>query len=231
MNYLVNAETVEQLVPPGLTLQKIGPDQRYALFSVLTYSHGNFGPRFFGPLRKFCPSPVQSNWRIHVTDPSGAQGIYFVSTAVSDTLLALVARWLSDGVPMHVLGKGAVSINEVLDLRLEPGRGSAPHLEATLRPSKMPTLSGIWNQAFVDYEHFLAYCVPKDRAMSSQRWYERTTKQEINLNIALSDCMPLEGSVHSRTINELLGEAIAPICLRVPTVNFVFDRVERNPWN
>lgn len=230
INYLVDAKTVEQFVPPGLTLRKIGPTCGYALFSVLTYTHGNFGPRCFGPLRKFCPSPVQSNWRIHVTDSSGAQGIYFISTAIDDTLLALAARWLSDGVPMHVLKNGAIRVNEGVDLRLEPGRGSAPHLEATLRASKVPALSGLWTEAFEDYEQLLAYCVPQDRAMSSQPWYERTTRQEINLNIPLSDCMPLEGSVYSRTINELLGEALLPICFRVPTVNFVFEKVERSSW-
>lgn len=232
INYLVDAESVESLVPPGLTLQKIGPEQRYALFSVLTYRHGSFGPRCFGPLRKFCPSPVQSNWRIHVIDSAGTPGIYFVSTTISDTMLGLVARWLSDGVPMHVMEQGSVACNEnAVRVRIDPGNGSAPQLEASLRHCTAPTLSGNWQECFQDFDQFLAYCVPQDRALSSQPWYERTTSQEINLNIAFSDCQPLEGEVQSRTISQLLGDGLlSTICFRVPSVSFVFDRVERVPW-
>src|SRR5262249_22034737 len=103
VNYLVDASRLEPLVPPYLELQRIGPGGKYALFTHLTYNHGHFGPRFLGPLRRLLPSPLQSNWRIHVRDPqTGVLGIYFVSTVTTNPLNALAARHLSEGVSMHI---------------------------------------------------------------------------------------------------------------------------------
>src|SRR5262249_8404586 len=65
VNYLVEADRLEPFVPLGLELQRLGRTGRYALFTHLTYRHGHFGPRLFGPLRRLLPSPVHSNWRIY----------------------------------------------------------------------------------------------------------------------------------------------------------------------
>src|SRR5689334_22130908 len=102
-NYLVPAAKVASLVPQGLTLQRIGRDGGYALLSILTYRHGHFGPRIAGPLRRLFPSPIQSNWRLYVSDPqTGQRGVYFLTNAVSGLPQALGARFLSEGMPMHV---------------------------------------------------------------------------------------------------------------------------------
>ncbi len=66
VNYLVDAQQLLPLVPSGLELQRLGPGGRWALFTLLTYRHGHFGPGLLGPLRQLLPSPVQSNWRIYV---------------------------------------------------------------------------------------------------------------------------------------------------------------------
>jgi hypothetical protein len=71
----------------------------------------------------------------------------------------------------------------------------------------------------------LAYCVPQDRAMSSQPWYGRTTRQEIDLGIPLSACEPLVGEITSRTAQAIVGHAI-PFCFRVARVDFLFAREE-----
>lgn len=102
INYLVDAEKLQALVPDGLELQRLGPKKNFALFSILTYRHGHFGPKMIGGLRALMPSPVQSNWRIHVRNHEGVDGIYFVSTVVTNLAVALGGRILSDGVPMHV---------------------------------------------------------------------------------------------------------------------------------
>src|SRR5947208_16431434 len=103
INYLVEAERLAPLVQKPLELQRLGPDGRFAMFTFLTYRHGSFGPILFGPLRRFWPSPVQSNWRIHVIDPqTGKPGIQFLTTAITSTPHALATRLLSEGVPMHV---------------------------------------------------------------------------------------------------------------------------------
>jgi hypothetical protein len=229
INYLVDARLLEPLVPLGLELQRLGPDKSYGLFSVLTYRHGHFGPRILGRLRNFMPSPIQSNWRIHVRDRNGVEGIFFVATVVTSSIISLGGRLLADGVPMHISDGGAVTVNSdgTFDLKLIAGTGSAPDMVASLSACPKPVFQGEWLECFGDFDSFLSYCVPQDRAISGQPWYQQITKQEINLGIPLSSCQPLEGTVKSKTIEQLIGRGAQPICFRVPRVSFSLDKVDR----
>jgi len=226
INYLVPVERIAGLAPAYLELQRLGPGGRYALLTVLTYVHGNFGPRWLGPIRRLLPSPVQSNWRIHVCDPqTGVRGIFFFSTAISSPLHALAARWLSEGVAMHLPEQASVRANgdSAHLVQIDPGAGSAPDVHAELRSAPGHDLTGPWRDCFRDWRDFLAFCVPQDRAMSSQTWYQRVTRQEINLGISPDDCEPLAGTVTSRALSALIGDA-QPICFRVARVFFRLDR-------
>jgi hypothetical protein len=228
VNYLTDAERLEPFVPAGLELQRLGRGGRYALFTHLTYRHGHFGPRLFGPLRRLLPSPVHSNWRIYVHDPqSGLPGIYFVTNAINSTPHALAARLLSEGMPMHALRRAAVQVGEGRSCRvlLDPGAGSAPDMEAELRPGNAALPGPPWSECFESYRALLAYCVPQDRAFSSQPWYGRITRQEIRLGIPLERCEPLDGEVRSRAAAVFVGEA-EPLCFRVAQVAFCFEREE-----
>jgi hypothetical protein len=228
INYLVPASRLEPLVPPGLDLQRLGPDGAYALFTALTYRHGGFGPRLLGPLRRMLPSPLQSNWRIHVVDPSsGLRGVYFVTTAIDNTLYALGARTLSDGMPMHLV-KGRVAWREDggIDLLLDPGAGSGPDLDARLHPISEPELSPPWSLCFTGWRDFLAYTVPQDRMLTSHGWQDYYSRLEIRLDIPLEICEPLGGEVRSRAAHAIAGNA-EPLCFRVPRVAFRFDKEER----
>jgi hypothetical protein len=232
VNYLIPADVAEAMVPRGLELQRLGPQRKHALFSFLTYQHGHFGFAFMGPLRRLMPSPVQTNWRIHVMDPqTGRRGIYFFTNAVTHLAPSLGARMLTEGMPMHVLSRGEVTRNEDGELRvvLEPGDGSAPDATLTLRPrTAAPVLRGVWAECFDDFRDFLAYCVPQDRAMDSQPLKRRVSRQEIDLGIPLDVCEPLEGSVHSRAAEAVAGDA-EPLCFRVPEVAFSFAREAHDP--
>jgi hypothetical protein len=228
VNYLVEADQLEPFVPAGLELQRIGRGSRYALFTHLTYRHGHFGPRILGPLRRVLPSPVHSNWRIYVHDPNtGMRGIYFVTNAINSTLHALAARLLSEGMPMHVLRQAEMRVgaDRVCRVRLDPGAGSGPDLEAVLHPGDALLPGPPWCECFDSYQTMLAYCVPQDRAFSSQSWYGRITRQEITLRIPLESCEPLAGDVHSRAVRAFVGEA-QPLCFRVGRVAFCFEREE-----
>jgi hypothetical protein len=230
VSYIVEAERLLPLVPSGLALDRIGPEGRFAVFTLLTYRHGHFGPRLLGPARGLLPSPVQSNWRIHVRHPgSGRVGITFVTNAVSSTAYALGARLLCEGLPMHVPRKAelARTAGGAITVRLDPGRGSAPDLEARLLPTEPPA-DGPWQSAFATWHDFLAYVVPQDRALSSQPWRGRVTSQEIDLGIPLRACQALAGEVRSRRARELAGDA-EPIAFLVPRVTFLFDREDHLP--
>ena len=107
VNYLVPAEQLLAFVPEGLTLQRLGPGERWSMFTFLTYRHGHFGPALLGPLRRLFSSPVQSNWRTYVRDDrTGKAGIYFVTNAVTTVLHSLGARLMAEGMPMHLLQAG-----------------------------------------------------------------------------------------------------------------------------
>jgi hypothetical protein len=228
VNYLLPAERLQPLVPDGLELQVVGG--RWAVFSHLTFRHGSFGPRLLGPGRRFCPSPVQSNWRIHVRDPRrGTLGVSFVTTAVADTTLALLCRLGSEGLPMHVPAHGAVRRDPdgTLHLLIDPGRGTAPDLEATLHPVAGPAWRSPWSEVWPTFRDMLAYVVPQDRVLSTQPWHGWVSRHEIQLGIPLDACEPLEGEVRSRAAAAIVGDA-TPVCFRVPQVAFRFDAEERD---
>ena len=170
-------------------------------------------------------------WRIHVTDPrTGARGIFFVTNAITNTFQALGARLLTEGMPMHVLRAGEVrrAADGTLTVQLDPGKGSAPDAEATLTPAREPVLDGSWKACFPTFRDFLAYCVPQDRALSTQPSAGTVTRQEIDLGIPLDACEPLAGQVRSRSARAIAGDA-EPLCFRVPKVSFRFEVEEKDP--
>ena len=230
VNYLVEARLLENCVPFGMELQRLGPDHRYALFTFLTYRHGHFGPALLGPLRRLLPSPVHSNWRTYVRDPrTGRIGIYFVTNAIAGTVHALGGRLLSEGMPMHALARGEVTANLAggFTVHCDPGGGSGVQVEGRFKPGAA-SLPQPFTDCWDSYHAFLAYTVRQDRAFSSQPWYGRITRQEIELGIPLEDCEPLDGEVVSRNAKAYVGEA-SPVCFRVARVAFRFDREEHDP--
>ena len=232
VNYLVVAARLEPLVPPGLELQRIGPEKRHALFTFLSFRHGHFGPRLLGPLRALLPSPIQTNWRIHVRDPRrGREGIFFVTSAIANTLNVVGARLMAEGMPMHVFASAELrSESGSFVLKLDPGCGSAPDAEAKLRPAAPGAASGPWSAAFGSWKEMLTYAVPQDRALSTQPWRGRITRQEIRLDIPVESCEPLEGKVSSRAAAGYVGDA-EPFCFRVASVKFRFDSEAYDPMD
>jgi hypothetical protein len=128
---------------------------------------------------------------------------------------------------MHALRRAAVRVGDDRTCRvlLDPGAGSAPDLEAQLHPGDAVLPGPPWSECFASYVALLTYCVPQDRAFSSQPWYGRITRQEIVLSIPLESCEPLTGAVRSRAAAELIGDA-EPLCFRVGRVAFCFEREE-----
>lgn len=232
VSYLVEAEKLTPYVPWGLELQRLGPSGEYALFSFLTYRHGHFGFRFLGPLRRLMPSPVQTNWRIHVRDPrTGIDGIYFITNAIDHAAPALGARLFTEGMPMHVFARSSIvrdPTNGRVVFELSPGGGTAPDAKGSLLPCEKPTFEGEWHACFESYEDFLAYTVPQNRAMSAQPWHHRVTRHEIELPIAIEKCEPLEGTVTSRTAESIVGDA-KPVCFRVAGLFFTFSEELHDP--
>ncbi|MGH7131717.1 MAG: hypothetical protein ACREJO_07225 [Phycisphaerales bacterium] len=224
INYLVDADTLQRIAPPALRIQRLGPDGRYAVFSFLTFRHGHFGPARFGRMRRLWPSPIQSNWRIHVVNPAtSTRGIHFLSTAITSLPHALVTRLLTDGVPMHLPASADLQrkTDGTLHLTLDPGTGSAPEASARLVPVPEPALPAPWSRCFNSWRAVLEYIVPQDRAMCIEPATGLVLRQEIMLNIPIDDCFPVAGDVTSPTAARFAGDA-RPLCFHVAAVGFHF---------
>ncbi len=225
LNYIVDAKRLMPLVPSTLALQRLGDGGRSAIFTVLIYRHGQFGARWLGPLRRFMPSPIQSNWRIYVTNPrTGAQGVCFTDSVIERIPHALAARLLTEGVPMHVPAKASLQRgdDDLFRMLLEPGGGTAPSLRAELRLTGSRELPDEWRACFENYEEMLAYLIPQNRAFAGQPWRGRIVRQEIDLPIPLSSVNPMAGAVESPAIQMIAGDAV-PLCFHVPAVAFRFN--------
>ena len=124
---------------------------------------------------------------------------------------------------MHVPRRAdlARDASGTVHLSIDPGDGTAPDVKATLQPSLEQSLPPHWAEYFVDFRGFLEYCVPQDRALSYQPWYDHVTRQEIELGIPLESCRRMEGRVESRAATAIAGDA-QPLCFYVPSVRFRF---------
>jgi hypothetical protein len=229
VNYVVDAAKLRALVPEGLELQTVGKDGQLGIFSFLTFRHGHLGPKMLGPLRRLLPSPIHSNWRVYVRDPrSGQAGVYFTSNAIDSSVHALGARMMCEGMPMHVFARANLEARGThYALRLDGGTGTAPDANADLALTERRS-DGPWSAAFGSFDEMLAYVVPQDRALSTQPWHDRVTRQEIRLGIALDACEPLEGPVTSRAARAIVGDA-EPFCFLVRRVPFRFDAERYDP--
>src|SRR5258706_16292184 len=133
------------------------------------------------------------------------------------------------GMPMHVLKSAEVDRRHdgaVIFLDLDAGAGSAPDGHALLwhapRPASLPEA---WRDVWPDYESFLAYCLPQDRAMSTDLARGHVARQEIHLGIPLDACVPLNGTVQSKAAQAVVADDApfaAPGGFYVPSVTFRF---------
>ncbi len=214
LNYLVPAERLARFVQAGLDLQRLGPD--HAVFTVLVYRHGHFGPSFFGPFRRLLPSPMQSNWRIYVSQPgTETQGVSFVTTTISNPFSALIGRIFAANLPMHV-----PAVSRFGDrIELDSGCGSSPDLRIDHLREAERELPPDWQGVFGNYESALEYLVPQDRALSSQPWLQQITQQEIQLGIRSDECQAQAVEVESDAIQTIVGD-VQPLCFKVAKVRF-----------
>ena len=152
--------------------------------------------------------------------------------AASGTIVPLGARLMLQSMPMHALAK--CELTHLKDgcfrLILDPGIGSGPDIKTTLCPTQDRTLHDPWRLCFDNYHAFLAYCVPQNRAMACQPWYGRVSRQEIRLDIPLSECSPVAGSVQSRLAHEI-ADSHDPIGFHVAKVAFRFDGQDFEPFS
>ena len=226
VNYLVDAERLEPLVPEGLRLQRLGPQRQYALFTFLTYRHGHFGPALLGRFRRHLPSPIQSNWRIHVTDPVTRQrGVYFLSTAISSTPHALAGPTVVRG-RAHACDASADLVRDAsgrFTWAWSRASDSDPtHGRRSVRASSKRSRRNGSTASATGRDSWSIACRRTARCVASRGtggWRGRRSSWEFRSRAASA----MDGKVESRAVAAIAGDT-KPLCFYVPSVTFRFTR-------
>jgi len=220
LNWLVPADRVEAWLPHPLALHIVGRDPvtgaPLTAVSLLSYAHGGFGPAALGPLRKFLPSPRQSNWRLYLEPPSGESGdkrdaIYFFKTSLSSALHVIGSRAWSDGLPAHYAPTFEhARRGSVVTTRIDGAGGSAPELEVSVDEcDARRVLPSDFAACFQHYDKALRYLVEQNRALSVIARHGFINSSDIDIPIVVDDvcaaqvqgnlvCPALDGVVSDR---------------------------------
>lgn len=187
LNWMVPEKRARQLCPEPL---KLDVRNGKTAISLLTYQHGHFGPAFYGPLRKFLPSPCQSNWRIYVEpeNPSAKRdAIYFFKTTISDWPHALGSRLLSDGLPSH-LSQSFTHTREGdrVITQMAPGLGSAPDLQSDVTCNTPRELPEDFKEFFPSWNDAVEYLVEQNRGVNVLQGMGEVLESRIDIPIEVA---------------------------------------------
>lgn len=224
LTWLVKAESVKHLVPPGVTLWQRGG---VTPFTILTYAHGHFGPAGIGRLRSVFPSPLQSNWRLYLEPlPQARPGqrvVLFIKNIMSSTLYAIGTRVFSDALPTHLpLRFSHARHGELQVTHIAAGQGSSPDLRCTVEPSASKELPTAFQSVFEGWDEAVGFLCLQDAAVASVDGIDRPAFAEIDLPIDTQAVRPLAlvaDSLHCPFVNAL-GATQPPLCFAVDTVPF-----------
>ncbi len=195
-------------------------------YTILTYRHGHFGPALAGPLRGLFPSPLQSNWRWYVVPDDAAAGpatprVLFDRNVIDSAMHAVGARLWSDAMQPHLAARFEHAVDaDGGHTVIEPGQGSAPALQAQVRPAM--GLAVAWAAgAFTDAAQAMRFLACQEAAFAVAP-DGRLALTHIDLPIALADVQPLqlEGLVACPHLAAMGVDLADAFCFRVPQVPF-----------
>ncbi|NBC36273.1 hypothetical protein GTZ99_06840 [Novosphingobium sp. FSY-8] len=221
-SWMVPVDAVAGLVPPGVVLRQWGG---MTVVTVLTYAHGHFGPRWLGPLRRLCLSPMQSNWRLYVdaarsTPQLPERTVLFTRNVFDSWLYALGTRVFSDALPSHRAGRLAVVADaQGIAVRIDSGGGSAPdlYLRADYGPAALPDAFAVMG----DWAATVAYLTCQDAAVAQVADLPALARSDISLPVNLADVRPMRGVVADvPDWLRAMGAVGMPLCFAVPRVTF-----------
>jgi hypothetical protein len=224
LTWLVNADAVKHLVPPGVTLwQRHG----FTPFTILTYAHGHFGPAGIGALRSVFPSPLQSNWRLYLEPlPQARPGqrvALFIKNIMSSTLYAIGTRLFSDALPTHLpLRFSHARHGDLHVTHIAGGQGSAPDLRCTVESAASKELPPSFQPVFSGWSEAVEFLCLQDAAVAAVDGIGRLAFAEIELPIDMRAVRPLMLVPDSLACPfvDALGATQPPLCFAVDNVPF-----------
>ena len=234
LTWLVPVHACRSHVPPGLELW-----QRNGLtpFTVLTYRHTNFGPSRLRRLRRFFPSPLQSNWRLYLERaPEGAKAtrtVLFVKNVMSSVVYALATRLFSDALPTHLPATFTHHRDrDEVGTEITSGEGSSPDLRVTVRQGPGPELGKEFRAVFGSWSAAVEFLACQEAAVAAVDATDQVAFAEIHLPIDVSQILPAEcvGEAPFCSMLQTLQPVDGPLCFVVKHVPFevVSERLLRN---
>jgi hypothetical protein len=211
LNWKVPVKNIRSLLPEDF---QVDETDSWTWVSILTFNHGNFGPKFLGPLRKLCPSPLQSNWRLYLKD--GDDSVYFFKSVLDNSLYVLGSRFFSDGLPCHFPENFVYSVeeNHIL-LNIDGGTGSSPSLDIRVEKTF---------EAYDEWDRWLPYLVNQNSAIAALN--NRKIKAKIKLDVDLSSAQTVKTlRFESKYLEPLIKEGV-PYHFYIPKVKFLYGGEE-----
>lgn len=228
MTWLVDETLAAPFAPPGARLWSY---QGRTPLTVLTYRHGHFGPRWMGPLRRFMPSPLQSNWRLYLAEPlSDAPPIPTVAFVynVMDSLAHVAGtRLFSDALPSHWPARFdfRVTPDEAI-VNIAPGDGSAPRMAARAARAGDAVLSPPWSGMFNGWSDAVVRLASQHAAVVEVPTAEgapgRSALATIDLPVDVASVQPLLLDTHTLDcpLLQRLNADPEALCFLLPSVRF-----------
>lgn len=225
ITWMVDAERAARLAPAGVELWTANG---LTPFTILTYRHGHFGPALLGPLRRLCPSPLQSNWRLYLrSPPAGApevRTVLFVRNVMDSLVHALGTRLFSDALPTHLAAEFEFDVTpDDGRLRVHEGDGSAPALAARWVKAAEHGLPPAFEAAFTNWPAALGYLTLQDAAIAAVPHLQQLALAEISLPADVGSITPVQLDAASLACPfvESLAPSGPPLCFHLPRVRFM----------
>jgi len=220
LNWLVDTQKVEHLLPQGLDLWQ--RDGRTVL-TVLTYRHGGFGPELAGSMRRFFGAPLQSNWRLYLEAGAHCESsVLFLSNIMDSALYVAGARLCSDALPTHLADRFHHEwTGDGYTTEITGGQGSAPDIRYAVSRSGRYELPGDFTGLFSGWNEAVSALALRDSAVARLADRDQLAIAGIELPVDVTTVVPLElkGAPQSRALQDIVGDVI-PFCFAVPQVKF-----------
>lgn len=228
MTWLVDEALAAPFAPPGARLWSY---QGRTPLTVLTYRHGHFGLRWMGPLRRFMPSPLQSNWRLYLAEPLAdappIPTVAFVYNVMDSLAHVAGTRLFSDALPSHWPAGFDFRVNaDEAIVDIAPGDGSAPRLGARAVRAGDAVLSPPWSGMFSGWSDAIVRLASQDAAVVEVPTVEgapgRSALATIDLSVDVASVQPL--LLDTQTLDcpvlQRLDADPEALCFLLPSVRF-----------
>lgn len=204
LNWMIPIEKIEHLIPEDFVLENW---DGHTVLSVLTYEHGNFGPKFIKYFRKILGSPLQSNWRLYLDNCNEKPTVLFLSNIMNSLLYTVGSRTFSNIMETHYpLKFEHTLIKEKFTTTIVQGKSNSPELQITAEKSLEWQLPKFFEKIAKNPIDVVKKIAVQDYAINIHSKTEYCLS-EIFLNFEINDIKPLKiKNIKSSTLENIIKD-------------------------